>query len=162
MCTDLARGSACEFPIWSSYATGWCPCCSSIWPIPRMRIPRTWPRRSSAPAPPMNSKGSCLMCCRNCSKAGIRFRPPTADHVPGERLPAAETRFALVHEGLGGFAMILGEPGVHVMGHFQVHALTQLARYGPVQILLHIPERDRWPSRQPTSPVHDFPLEVFE
>ena len=39
-------------------------------------------------------------------------------------LPAVEMRFALFREGSGGFAMILGEPGVHVVGHFQVHALT--------------------------------------
>jgi len=44
-----------------------------------------------------------------------------------ELLPAVETWFAFVHEGLSGFVMILGEPGVHVVGHFQVHALAQLA-----------------------------------
>ena len=54
-------------------------------------------------------------------------------------LPAVETWLAFVHEGLSGFAMILGEPGVHMVGHFQVHALTQLTGYGPVQVLLHVP-----------------------
>ncbi len=32
--------------------------------------------------------------------------------------------------------MILGEPGVHMVGHLQVHAVTQLAGYGLVQVLL--------------------------
>ena len=41
-------------------------------------------------------------------------------------LPAVETRFAFVHEGLSGLVMILGEPGVHMVGRFQVHAVTQL------------------------------------
>ena len=53
-------------------------------------------------------------------------------------LPAAETRFAFAREGLSGLAMILGEPGARMVGYFQVHAVTQLAGYGPVQVLLHV------------------------
>ena len=62
-------------------------------------------------------------------------------------LPAAETRFAFVDEGLSGFAVVLGEPGVRMMGHFQVHAFTEFAGYGPVQVLLHVAVSDRRPLR---------------
>jgi hypothetical protein len=59
-------------------------------------------------------------------------------------LPAVETRFAFVHEGLSGLAMILGEPGVHMVGRFQVHAVTQLSGYGPVsEALRHDQEGHR-------------------
>jgi hypothetical protein len=75
-------------------------------------------------------------------------------------LTAVEMRFAFVHEGLSGFAVILGEPGVHMVGHFQVHAVTQLAGYGPVQVLLHVAVGNRRPLREPVSTVHDLPLEV--
>src|SRR5260221_6226810 len=75
--------------------------------------------------------------------------------MPASRaeLPAVETRFAFVHEGLSGFAMILGEPGVHVVGRFQVQAVTQFAGYGPVQVFLHVAVSDRRPLRQPASAV---------
>ena len=39
-------------------------------------------------------------------------------------LPAVEARLAFVDEGLSGFAVVLGEPGVRMVGHFQVHAFT--------------------------------------
>ena len=39
-------------------------------------------------------------------------------------LPAAEARFALLHEGLGGLAVVLGERGVDMVGNFEVHALA--------------------------------------
>src|SRR5207248_3979942 len=76
------------------------------------------------------------------------------------RLPAAETRFAFVDEGLGGFAVVLGEPGVRVVGHFQVHAFTQLAGYGAVQVFLHVAVSDRRPLGQPAGALHDLPFEV--
>jgi hypothetical protein len=78
----------------------------------------------------------------------------------GLGLPAAETWFAFFGEGSSGFAVILGEPGVRMMGHFQIHALTQLAGYGPVQVLLHVAVSDRRPLRQPACPFHYLPLEV--
>src|SRR5215469_13691132 len=53
-------------------------------------------------------------------------------------LPAAEARLALGHEGLGGLAVVIGQPGVHVVGHLEVHAVPQLAGHGPVQVLLHV------------------------
>jgi hypothetical protein len=56
--------------------------------------------------------------------------------------------------------MILGEPGVHVVGHFQVHAVTQLTRYGSVQVLFHVAVGDRRPSGQPVSTFHNLLLEV--
>ena len=56
--------------------------------------------------------------------------------------------------------MILGKPGVHMVGHFQVHAVTQFAGYRPVQVLLHVAVSDRRPLRQPASTFHDLPLEV--
>src|SRR5260370_31838185 len=99
--------------------------------------------------------------------AGQQDRCRPAGPMPASRtdaasrggLPAVETRFALVHEGLSGFAMIRGKPGMHMVGHFQVHALTQLAGYGPVQVLLHVSVSDRRPLREPASAFHDLTLE---
>ena len=76
------------------------------------------------------------------------------------RSPAAETRFALVDEGPGGLTVVLGEPGVHMVGHFEVQALAQLAGHRPVQVLLHVAVGDRRPLGQPASPRHDLLLEV--
>jgi hypothetical protein len=56
--------------------------------------------------------------------AGTSGADSTSTPASRAELPAVETRFAFVHEGLSGFAMIRGEPGVHVVGHFQVHAVT--------------------------------------
>ena len=46
-------------------------------------------------------------------------------------LPAVEAWFAFFHEGLGGLAVVFGEPGVHVVGHLQVHAVSKLAGRRP-------------------------------
>src|SRR5260370_19714945 len=74
-------------------------------------------------------------CHRDTSPSGT---DSTSTPATRAELPAVETRFAFVHEGLSGSAMIRGEPGVHMVGHFQVHALTQLTAYRPLQVLLHV------------------------
>ena len=68
-------------------------------------------------------------------------------------LPALETRLAFVHEGFSGFTMILREPGVHMVGHFQVHAVAELAGYGPVQVLLHVAVSNPRPLREPARSI---------
>src|SRR5260370_4362450 len=97
------------------------------------------------------------MPCGTSSPSGT---DSTSTPATRAELPAVETRFAFVHEGLSGFAMIRGEPGMRMVGHFQVHALTQLTGYGPVQVLLHVSVSDRRPLREPASAFHDLTLEV--
>src|SRR5580704_11737302 len=92
----------------------------------------------------------------------VALTPMEFGSMPASRggLPALDTRLAFVHEGLSGFTMILREPGVHMVGHFQVHAVAQLAGYGPVQVLLHVAVSNRRPLREPTGAFHYLPLEV--
>src|SRR5436190_19257821 len=118
----------------------------------------------------MVSRGKCSRISTRFSMITSAMPPPagrtTASLVcPGQAprrdgLPAVEARLAFVDEGLSGFAVVLGEPGVRMVGHFQVHAFTQLAGYGAVQVLLHVAVSDRRPLRQPAGALHDLPFEV--
>jgi hypothetical protein len=47
-----------------------------------------------------------------------------------------EARFALIHERLGGLTVVVGEPGVDMVGNFEVHAFAEFACHGAVQVLL--------------------------
>src|SRR5207247_8134653 len=72
----------------------------------------------------------------------LRIVLPSAGRRQGDasccRLLALEAGFALVYECLGGLAVVVGEPGVHVVGDFEVHAFAEFACDGPVEVLLHV------------------------
>ena len=56
-----------------------------------------------------------------------------------------EAGLAFVHERLGGFAVVVGEPGVHVVGNFEVHAFAEFA--GDLQLHRARAPAERAPAR---------------
>src|SRR6185437_1646821 len=141
------------------------------------------PRAASKPSPTTRFLSAASSMREKCHGAGMacqcnawtfritggsQIRRELLSNWPGfgsmpagrDGLPAAETRFAFVDKGLSGFAVVLGEPGVRMVGHFEVHAFTQLAGNGAVQVLLHVAVSNRRPLRQPAGALHDLPFEV--
>src|ERR1044072_4011509 len=129
------------------------------------------PQAASKPSPTTRFLSAASSLREKCHGTGMAcqcnartFRITGGSQIRRELLsnwlPAAEMRFAFVDEGLSGFAVVLGEPGVGVAGHFQVHAFAQFAGNGAVQVLLHVAVSDRRPLGQPAGALHDLPFEV--
>src|SRR4051812_35665725 len=77
----------------------------------------------------------------------------------GPFLAVVERGRALLGEGAGGFAVVVGLAGAVVVRRFHVHALEQIAVDRPVEVLLHVAVGDPGSVGQPPGPGPDVGLE---
>src|SRR5947207_53884 len=70
-------------------------------------------------------------------------------------------RLALLDEGRGGLAVVLGQAGVEVVGGLDVQALPQAGHLGAVEVLLHVAVGEPRAGGQPPRALHDLGLELL-